>query len=266
MAKLQSRGPLDPGPADAAAGAAARTRRWPRGLPSAAFLLVCAAAVLLVGVAVGTFLVKVAPHDALGRDDAGVSRWFAAHRTPTGVNVTHWITDLAQTPTIVVLALLTVLVTALVWRRWREPMLVASAVTGEVLLFLAITLLVHRARPPVSHLDPAPPTSSFPSGHTAAAVAMYGSLALLAFERARAALIRGLFLLLAVVIPVAVALARVYRGMHWLSDVLGGALLGGVWLWAALRGVRLGVLHSAVRAEPGGRVAAARRRWVARHG
>jgi membrane-associated phospholipid phosphatase len=267
MAKPRRRGPLDPGLADAQAPAAERTRHWPRGAPSAALLLAAGLTVLLVLVAVGTFLVKVAPGGVVGRDDMGVSRWFAAHRTPAGVEATRWVTDLAQTPTIAALAVLTVLVTALAWRRWREPLLVAAAVTGEVLTFLAITVLVHRGRPPVSHLDPSPPTSDFPSGHTAAAVAMYGSLALLAFQRARSTLVRAASVVLAVAIPVAVAVARVYRGMHFASDAIAGALLGGVWLWLAVRAVRLGVLHHALRATPRARPEArTRRRWVAGHG
>ena len=113
-------------------------------------------------------------------------------------------------------------------------MLVAVAVTGEVLIFLAITLLVDRPRPLVKHLDVAPPTSSFPSGHTAAAV----------------------------------ALSRVYRGMHYPTDVLAGALLGTGWLVVTVRGIRLGVRHHELRAETAGENPAnPARRWpLPRHG
>jgi undecaprenyl-diphosphatase len=95
----------------------------------------------------------------------------------------------------------------------------------------------------VRHLDQAPPTSSFPSGHVAAAICMYGALAVLANERARSALVRGLFVALAVLVPLAVGLSRMYRGMHFLSDVLGGVILGVTWLFLVVKGIRLGVLH-----------------------
>jgi undecaprenyl-diphosphatase len=144
-------------------------------------------------------------------------------------------------------------------------MLVAVAVAGEVGIFLLVTLMVDRDRPPVRHLDEAPPTSSFPSGHTAATIALWGALAVLASERARSALVRGLFLTLAVLLPLMVASSRLYRGMHFPTDVVGGILLGGLWLLATVRGIRLGVAHWALR--HGGEAAGhPGRRSAVRHG
>ena len=116
------------------------------------------------------------------------------------------------------------------------------------------------------HLDEAPPTSSFPSGHTAATIALWGALAVLASERARSALVRGLFFTLAVVLPLLVASSRMYRGMHYLTDVLGGALLGGLWLLATVRGIRLGVAHWALRHAGSGDSGRPWRRSAVRHG
>ena len=59
--------------------------------------------------------------------------------------------------------------------------------------------------------------------------------------------VRGLILTLAVLIAVAVAVGRVYRGMHYLPDVVGGILLGGAWLLATVHGIRLGAAHWQLR-------------------
>ena len=50
-----------------------------------------------------------------------------------------------------------------------------------------------------------------------------------------------------VAVPLVVAASRMYRGMHYFTDVLGGFLLGWLWLLACVHGVRLGVAHWALR-------------------
>jgi membrane-associated phospholipid phosphatase len=266
MASPPTRGPLDPAPHGPEAALAARWRRLREGAPPALFLLGCAAALAALLAATGWVLSKVVHDDGIGRADAGLSRWMAGERSDGLNDVTAVTSEIGGTLTITIMAVLAVAVTAWVWRRWREPMLVAVAVAGEVAIFLAVTLLVDRKRPPVGHLDEAPPTSSFPSGHTAATLVLWGALAVLASGRARAALARGVFLTLAVVLPLLVASSRLYRGMHYLSDVLGGLLLGGLWLAATVRGIRLGVAHRQLRR--GGSEAAWRpwRRSAMRHG
>jgi membrane-associated phospholipid phosphatase len=242
---------LDPSPGDRDVALEGRlAERWrhlPNGVPSAIFLGAAAVVLVVLLVAIGYLVAKVFHDDGLGHADAVLSRWFAAHRTEGLNQLTHYITLAADTITITALAVGTVALTAIVWRRWREPMLVAAAVAGEVTIFLLVTLLVERERPPVPHLDEAPPTSSFPSGHTAAAICMYGALAIIADERASSALVRGLFWALAVLVPLAVALSRLYRGMHYITDVVGGVILGIAWLYLVTRGIRLGVLHYQLR-------------------
>jgi undecaprenyl-diphosphatase len=266
MPTLSTRGPLDPGPDDRETALAVRWRRLREGVPPALYLLACAVVLTAALVGVGWLLAKVVHDDGIGRADAGVSRWLAGERIPDLNDATRYTSEVGGTLTVTALAVVAVAFAALAWRRWREPMLVAVAVAGEVAIFLVVTMLVDRERPPVRHLDEAPPTSSFPSGHTAATIALWGSLAVLANERARSAVVRNLFLVLAFVVPVVVASSRMYRGMHYLSDVVGGMLLGGLWLLATVRGIRLGVAHWAIRHGEAGTDG---RRWrgsAVRHG
>jgi membrane-associated phospholipid phosphatase len=186
----------------------------------------------VIGLAVTHLLVHAA---SFRGDDLTVDKWLAAHRTGALNVVTYIGTGMAQTTTAIGVTVVVVLV--LRWRlgRWHESGIFVAVMAGELLIFLGVTAAIHEARPPVPRLDAAPPTSSFPSGHTAAALALYGGIAVMAFwlyGRRRATAMAAVVLFL---VPVYVGGSRLYRGMHYPSDVLAGALLGGLWLLLVTR-------------------------------
>jgi undecaprenyl-diphosphatase len=193
-----------------------------------------AVAVTVGMVLLGLLLTKVLADDGLA-SEAGINRELASDRTRTLNSASHVFTLLAETPTIVALTAIAAVACRLVFRRWRESVFLVVCVTGETLIFLLTSFVIERKRPPVPHLDDAPPTSSFPSGHTAAAVCFYGALAAIVVWHSRHALLRVAAAGLAILIPLAVGASRMYRGMHFGTDVLAGLLLGVTWLTLCTR-------------------------------
>ncbi len=205
---------------------AARRQTWrPAGT-----LLVAAVLLWAVLAGVGRLLAHQLASSALVRWDGSLDRTLAAHRNPTLNQLSQLATFGAETITVIAVGLLAFAL--LRWRlgRWRESIFLAACVVGEVTVFLGTTLVVDRHRPDVPRLDAAPPTSSFPSGHTAASTALYGALAVIAWRVGRAGWLKALAAVVAVGMPVAVAMSRLYRGMHYPSDVLAGALLAVCWV------------------------------------
>jgi undecaprenyl-diphosphatase len=192
--------------------------------------LVLALALSLVGWAI----VKLATPSALTRWEDSVNQWFYAARTPTLDTVSHIGSYLAETITCVVLLVAVTLALRLWLGRWRESWALFAALVGELLVFLVVTTVVNRPRPGVPQLDAAPPTSSFPSGHTAAAVAFYGCLAVIVLRQLRPRWFAITLATLLCLVPVVVGISRLYRGMHHPTDVLFGALGGGLWLAVVL--------------------------------
>jgi membrane-associated phospholipid phosphatase len=117
-------------------------------------------------------------------------------------------------------------VTWLSTRDRRSAVAPAAVLALETACFVASAALVRRPRPEgVWRPEPPHATSSFPSGHTAAAFALHGTLAdLLDRHGARGARLLGP--LLRYGIPGAIAFSRVYRGQHHISDTVAGAMLG----------------------------------------
>ncbi|MBV9291691.1 MAG: phosphatase PAP2 family protein [Frankiales bacterium] len=116
-------------------------------------------------------------------------------------------------------------------RRVAAYLLVVRAVAW--VLELAVKAGLDRARPQHAHVFATAAGSSFPSGHSVGAAALWVSLALAATDgRSR---LRPPALLLAGALSVAVAASRVALGVHYLSDVAGGLALG--WGVALLIGV-----------------------------
>ena len=114
-------------------------------------------------------------------------------------------------------------------RRYDLMLLVLVSVGGAILLNYLLKLGFDRPRPDlVTHLTEAYQTS-FPSGHSMSSAATYLTLgAMLARVQPRLRL-KVYFLALAIVVMVLVGFSRVYLGVHWPSDVLGGWAAGAIW-------------------------------------
>ena len=159
--------------------------------------------------------------------------WFASQRTPTLDNLTQIGADFAMTLYVFVLTLVTALILRVWLGRWRESFALVLCVLGEWLLFRFVNAAVDRQRPE-PRLDAGALTASFPSGHAGIAVAFYGGLALIVLRSApqrRLAIAIASFCFAVVAM---VALTRVYRGMHFPTDVLASWLLGGIWITAVV--------------------------------
>jgi membrane-associated phospholipid phosphatase len=218
MAQQASSPPRRPG---------ARTHRLPRmiGLVLAAFVLVEG---LLLGL--GLLLTRVLERSSLAREEVDFEHTIVTERTPLWDQVTHYGTLLGSTVTVVALTAVGCLVLARLGRGLRLPVFLAVAVAGQTALFLLASMFVDRARPPIPQLDVAPPTSSFPSGHTAATIALTCGVALCLARTRSGHRLRALAWFLAVAMPAFVLLSRLYRGMHWPTDVAASVLYALVWV------------------------------------
>lgn len=117
----------------------------------------------------------------------------------------------------------------LLWRRlWRLAAFVVMTGVGSSVLNTAVKAAVNRPRPLVDHPLLHFPGASFPSGHAQAAVTGYGVL-LLVFLPVLSRRRRGVAVVVAAFMVLAIGFSRVALAAHFVSDVVAGFILGGAW-------------------------------------
>ena len=192
--------------------------------------------------------------DAGARDDL---HGYAADHGPF-VTAMRLLSDVGSAP--VYLAMFAVVIGWLLSRRLaRLAAFVAVTVLGSSLLNQVVKMAVDRARPvlpdPVAHAN----GMSFPSGHAQAAMVAYSVLLLVLLPVLRGAW-RSVFVSVAVLIVLAIGFSRVALGVHYVTDVVAGYVLGAAWVaamtaafntWRADRGQRKTPLEEGLEPEAG---------------
>jgi len=158
--------------------------------------------------------------------DAALSQWILLYRNPGTDQLMLGITMSADFPVSAVL-LMAVVMLLLRERHWWLSVYVSCLFLSTHLGVMIIKSLTQRTRPALT--DSTLSLMSFPSGHAARAVLVFGALALL-LSWGRCTRQRTLALMIAGVLSSAVMASRVYLGAHWTSDVLAGAVLAAIML------------------------------------
>lgn len=177
-------------------------------------------------------------HDArVDERETAAIRWLQERRTPGRDRVARIVSTASDVPASVAQGVVAVALLQGRTRRWWLAAVPAVALVLETGVYLASGALVDRRRPDVAHLDREQPTSSFPSGHQGAAVALMVVYALLA-QNVRSPLLRAAIASGCLAYPATLAWARVHTGMHYPSDVAAGTVNGvvtGLLAWNYLR-------------------------------
>jgi membrane-associated phospholipid phosphatase len=187
-----------------------------------------------VMVALGRLLTEVlVPHLGVGMAERSYNDWLEDHRAPLREDVS-WIGSTLSGGVVIPLVVAITCISLAFKRWWRLAAFFLTAILIEVTAYRAIVALVPRERPEVQRLEDLPVLHSFPSGHVAASVAVYGSIALVLAAYLRDSRWRYAAYAFGVLLPLLVAGSRMYRGMHNPTDALAGVLMGCLAVAAAI--------------------------------
>lgn len=211
-----------------------------------------APAAVLWGLIVGFGFLLKGPLEGLATGEESVNKSLADGRTATWNAITNVWSHIGNTEYVIAAGILVALLVLWRTKEWWYAIVPLIAISLQATVFVLATWLTDRKRPLVEQLDPAPPTSSYPSGHVGATTALYVSFALMAASRIRNRGVRAVVVVLCVLMPVLVTYARLYRGMHHVTDVSVGALNGlvcALLAWRYLRRDDAGAADGQTRAD-----------------
>jgi undecaprenyl-diphosphatase len=172
--------------------------------------------------------------DGLAGVDRPFTRAVVAHRAVALTRVFTVLTDIGGAA---VLAPLTAALAALLgWRTrsWRPVLLAVIAVGGIQALVFSLKYLVGRPRPAADLAVQPALGFSFPSGHSTSSVVAFGALAWLTMAVVKRTFLRAVVWAVAALLMAGIGASRIYLGVHYLTDVLGGWALGLGWLSVVL--------------------------------
>lgn len=206
------------------------------------------AALLLVG---GLFAFLVIADEVQEGETRAFDEWvLKALRDPADPSKPRgpwWVADAARDitalggVTILALILASVVVFLLIQRRYGAMWLILVSTLGGAFLTTALKELFGRERPSVvPHLTEVA-TASFPSGHAMLSATVYLTLGFLLARMERRFVVRAWLISVAMGITFLVGVSRIYLGVHYPTDVLGGWSAGLVWAllcWLVARGLQ----------------------------
>ena len=197
--------------------------------PVLVFLVTMLAGLVIISalsIGLGALVTGVLEHSwGIGATDERFNVWLAAHRTPARTEASL-IGSIVAGGVVLPIVVGVIAIVCAIARKWRIMAFVVFALGVESATYRATTLVIHSHRPRVLRLESLPVNASYPSGHTAASIAVYSGLALLLTSHFTNRVFRAFAWTFAVAMTAFVAMSRMYRGMHHPLDVAGGIAVG----------------------------------------
>ena len=166
---------------------------------------------------------------ALKGYDRKVTDFVISFRTPQLNKIFQFITDAGDLYGYIIATSIAAIFFFLRFRNWKIILELLSITILAALSNIALKRVINRQRPEIEHLVVVE-SLSYPSGHSMSAMAFYGFLIYLSFRIKLPKWLRGLLVFFFIFLILGIGISRIYLGVHFPSDVLGGFTAGLIWV------------------------------------
>ncbi|GAF06649.1 type 2 phosphatidic acid phosphatase family protein [Paenibacillus pini JCM 16418] len=144
-------------------------------------------------------------------------------------SVMKWFTSVGSSGVVIPLTIIVMVLLFVLLKHRRELILLIWVLAGSEILNVILKMIFHRTRPDTHRLIDIS-GFSFPSGHSMGAFSLYGVLAYLLWRHIPSAVMRVVWVIFCALMILMIGVSRIYLGVHYPSDVLGGYLISAFWL------------------------------------
>lgn len=161
--------------------------------------------------------------------DASVSQYIISFRTPTLTKYFTFVTKVGGPYGYAAVLIICLVVFYLIFKNWKYIIELTLVLLLSSVSNIILKQISNRARPSIAHLVTVK-TLSYPSGHAMTAMAFYGFLIYLVYKFKLKPFLKGSIITFFILLIFSIGLSRIYLGVHYPSDILGGFIAGFIWV------------------------------------
>lgn len=168
--------------------------------------------------------------EMMGRFDEQATDFFLSFRNPALTDYFVFVTDVGDVEGYLVMLVISIVLTFLVFKKWKYVAQIFVVLILATLSNMMLKRFIDRARPEIEHLVTVK-TLSYPSGHAMSSMAFYGFLIYLVYKVKIRKVWKVLLFIALISLILSIGISRIYLGVHFPSDVLGGWVAGMIWVF-----------------------------------
>ncbi len=185
--------------------------------------------IVIYGIKFFVKLTKNLHTDVLSEFDTSVSDYITSFRSDVLTTYFKFVTDVGDTFGYLAVLSICAILFYLFFKNWKYVLQLLSVLTLALSSNLILKQLINRQRPTLEHLVTVK-TLSYPSGHAMTAMAFYGFLIYLIFTFKINKFLKFSLISVFIILILSIGISRIYLGVHFPSDIVGGFVAGFIWV------------------------------------
>ncbi|WP_340066571.1 phosphatase PAP2 family protein [Ascidiimonas aurantiaca] len=186
--------------------------------------------VFIIGINLFVELTSDVKAELMGDFDKSVTDSFVALRSPELTRYFTFVTDVGDVNGYLVMLFITTALIYYTFKKWKYVFQVILVLFLATISNVILKRVFNRARPEIEHLVSVK-TLSYPSGHAMSSMAFYGFLIYLVYKLKIPLIAKTLTIFVLSLLIISIGTSRIYLGVHFPSDILGGWIAGAIWVF-----------------------------------